>query len=285
MSTSSPLPFDALRPFKSRPEEFTPRDTLPWAAQAEQLLRCRSAAGFWPFSPARVIEPRVDWLAEDLRLPSGAAILDIGCGPGLYSNRLAARGFRLTGIDIAQPFLDYAQGEADRQGLACVYRHLSLFDLTFEAEFEAVLLINAVTDRLSLAELPSVLAKIWAALKPGGHLIAEFAVQPANFSAAPPTIRESLHFLGRSPWSEQPHAWLVRELTFPTSSERVTHHLILAADGQPREYWSRFALHPLSELTDLLARYGLQTLQLFGPALGQVHRPTDTICFIWAQRP
>jgi len=231
-----------------------------------------------------VIEPRVDWLAENLGLPSDAAILDIGCGPGLYSHRLATRRFRVTGIDIAQPFLDYAQVEADRQGLACVYRNLSLFDLAFEAEFEAVLLINAVTDRLSLAELPSVLAKIWVSLKLAVTLSVNLPFKPANFSAAEPTVTESLHFLAT------PHGATSLTLAgtgtyFPAISERVTHHLILSADGQPREYWSRFALHPVPELTDLLARCGLQTLQVFGPTLGQLRRPTDETCFIWAQRP
>ncbi len=283
MSQVDPLPFDALRPFKNTPEAFTPRDTLPWERLAEQLLRCQTEEGFMGLRPYREIEAHVAWLVEHMSLPPGAAILDIGCGPGLYSNRLAAHGYRVTGIDIAQPLLDYAQAEAQAQGVACTYRRLSLFELAYEAEFETVLLINTITNCLTRSELEPVLAKIRAALKVGGHFIVEFAAQPADFSAAKPTVTESISFLAQSPWSDQFHAWMIRELSFPDSSERVTHHLILGADGQPAEYWSRFNLHPISTLTNLLNDCGFQVQAVFGKTPGQPRQPSDDGCFIWAQ--
>jgi len=283
MSADIPLPFDALRPFKSKPDEFTPRDTLPWPALAERFLDCRTGEGFLYLRPAQLIETHVTWLVETLKLPAGAAILDIGCGPGLYSSRLARYGYQVTGIDIAPAFVEYAQAEAQAQSLTCTYRLMSLFDLAFTAEFELVLLINSIAQLLTPAELESALPQIRAALKPGGHFLGEFAIQPAHLTTTTPTVTENLSLVAQSPWSDQFHAWLIRELTFPATHERVTHHLILTADGQPAEYWSRFTLHAISDLTRLLAAAGLQVQVIFGPQLGQPYQEADTSCFIWGQ--
>src|SRR3974390_2519613 len=42
-------------------------------------------------------------------LPSGARILDVGCGTGHLSKRLFDRGYLVTGIDISEDMLEYAR--------------------------------------------------------------------------------------------------------------------------------------------------------------------------------
>jgi SAM-dependent methyltransferase len=56
------------------------------------------------------------------RLPAGAHVLDVGCGPGTITVDLAARvpGGRVTGIDAAPDVLAEARQEADRRGQANV---------------------------------------------------------------------------------------------------------------------------------------------------------------------
>jgi hypothetical protein len=44
------------------------------------------------------VEATVEWLVDGL--PPGDAVLDLGCGPGLYAQRLADRGFEVTGVDL-----------------------------------------------------------------------------------------------------------------------------------------------------------------------------------------
>ena len=56
------------------------------------------------------------------RLPAGARVLDVGCGPGTITVDLAARvpDGQVTGIDAAGDVLALARQEADRQGRANV---------------------------------------------------------------------------------------------------------------------------------------------------------------------
>jgi SAM-dependent methyltransferase len=56
------------------------------------------------------VEATIDWFVEGL--PEGAAVLDLGCGPGLYAQRLADRGFDVTGVDVNLASLQHARGRA-----------------------------------------------------------------------------------------------------------------------------------------------------------------------------
>ena len=46
----------------------------------------------------------VAFLIETLRLPPGARILDVGCGPGRHAVALAQAGLSVTGVDVSARF-------------------------------------------------------------------------------------------------------------------------------------------------------------------------------------
>lgn len=102
----------------------------------------------------------------DLLQPQpGERILDIGCGDGALTERIAATGVQVVGIDPS-PELAAAAGA---RGL-----DVRLFDaraLPFEHEFDAVV-TNAVLHWIP--ELDVVLANVHRALKPRGRFVGEF---------------------------------------------------------------------------------------------------------------
>jgi SAM-dependent methyltransferase len=48
------------------------------------------------------IDRSVAWLANQLELRPFNRVLDLGCGPGLYAERLAGLGLSVTGVDISR---------------------------------------------------------------------------------------------------------------------------------------------------------------------------------------
>ncbi|MBI5622330.1 MAG: methyltransferase domain-containing protein [Elusimicrobia bacterium] len=60
---------------------------------------------------APIYEDEVDFLIEELALPPGSSILDVGCGTGRHSSQLAKRGFAVTGLDLSTEMLAGAAGE------------------------------------------------------------------------------------------------------------------------------------------------------------------------------
>src|SRR4030095_10904414 len=59
--------------------------------------------------PPEVTKAEVDFLVDALQCKTGARILDIPCGGCRHSVELAARGYKVTGIDISHENIDAAR--------------------------------------------------------------------------------------------------------------------------------------------------------------------------------
>ena len=62
------------------------------------------------------IEKTVRHLTDSSFLKAGDRVLDLGCGPGLYSSRLCLEGMKVTDVDISRLSIDYARSQAERRG-------------------------------------------------------------------------------------------------------------------------------------------------------------------------
>lgn len=78
-------------------------------------------------------------------MPAGAVVLDVGAGPGRYSQPLAARGYQVVHLDLSQTMLEVARRRASRAGIAGVeFVAGSVDNLPFaDASFTLVLCLDA----------------------------------------------------------------------------------------------------------------------------------------------
>lgn len=87
--------------------------------------------------------PRGSWigdteyrlLREALALPPGASVLDVGCGTGYFTRRLASDGLNVTGIDSSPEMIGYARSRcvAGEQYLVGDARRLPFPDRHFDS--------------------------------------------------------------------------------------------------------------------------------------------------------
>ena len=118
------------------------------------------------------IEKTAKWILETQNKKENLNILDLGCGPGLYTEIFAQNGHQVTGIDISKTSIDYAVKSAYEKGLAIDYRCESYLDIDFEKEkFDLIVLIYTDLGALLPEEREKLLAKIHKALKEGGRFI------------------------------------------------------------------------------------------------------------------
>jgi trans-aconitate methyltransferase len=101
------------------------------------------------------------WLAPR----KGERILDLGCGDGALTEKIAAVGAQVVGVDTSDSFLDAAKA----RGLDA--RKMDGEALTFANEFDAVF-SNAALHWMTRPD--KVLDGVHHALKPGGRFVAEF---------------------------------------------------------------------------------------------------------------
>lgn len=104
-------------------------------------------------------------VVELLAPKAGERILDLGCGDGALTIKLANLGCAVIGVDSSAP-----QIEAARR-LALDARVVDGERLDFRSEFDAVF-SNAAIHWMKRAD--DVIAGVWRALKPGGRFVGEF---------------------------------------------------------------------------------------------------------------
>jgi arsenite methyltransferase len=96
-------------------------------------------------------------------------LIEVGCGPGFYARRLAARfpNLRVTGIDISERLLSLARARADRAGLRnCTFLRTDAKSLEqFPGTVDAVVASRLF---LILADRERALNAIFQILRPGG---------------------------------------------------------------------------------------------------------------------
>lgn len=97
--------------------------------------------------------------------PPGGVILDAPCGTGQYFAIVTDSGRRVVGIDQSAGML----GQARARGLATRLEQMGLQEMTFSAEFDAAMTVDAM-ENIPPEDWPLVLANLHRALRPGGHL-------------------------------------------------------------------------------------------------------------------
>ncbi len=114
-------------------------------------------------------------LAELSRAGVGDRVLDVGCGTGYLTRRMAARvgpDGAVTGVDASPPVLEYAGRRKQRPGSApCTYREgvaeaLDLPDASFDTVVTSLMLHHLPEDLR-----PAALREMRRVLRPGGRLL------------------------------------------------------------------------------------------------------------------
>lgn len=117
------------------------------------------------------IESSVAWIKELAGPKAYPALLDIGCGPGLYAERFSKAGYTVTGVDFSKRSIEYAQTSALRQGLDITYLYQDYLIMDMKKEFDFATLIYCDYGALSTADRQIVMNRVYRHLRPGGKFL------------------------------------------------------------------------------------------------------------------
>lgn len=117
------------------------------------------------------IQHSVEWIASHFNINSQTRIADFGCGPGLYTTRLAEKGADVTGIDFSERSLRHAKETAMQKELNIRYVRRNYLQFETDEKFDLILMIMCDFCALSPAQRQTMICKFHKLLKPGGSVL------------------------------------------------------------------------------------------------------------------
>lgn len=187
------------------------------------------------------IEATVEWIKKEIGTNSGA-ILDLGCGPGLYTEKLAQAGYKVTGVDFSQTSIAYAKGTAQQRGLDIEYFCLNYLDLEFQNQFDTIMMIYCDFGVLSVEDRERLLEKIYRALKPGGIFIFD-ALNKEVLSRS--KFEKTWTAAEKGFWLDKPYLCLAESFHYPERKAMLDQYIVIDEDDHYKTY--RFWNHYFSE--------------------------------------
>lgn len=266
------------------PAPWAEGERVPWDDRAfsERVLREHLAQDNDAASrPEFKIKQHVSWIHKALLKGLPGRILDLGCGPGLYTERLAKLGHSCLGIDYAPASIEYATHNAPA---GCQYLLADIRESDYDHGYDLAIFIFGAINLFKREDARRVLDKACQALKPGGMLLLEASSldavdqignQPAMwYSAESGLFSDSPHLcLMETFWDDEQKAATERYYIVDTASGRVTRH---AATTQGYE---------VSELVKLLKEAGFEQV-IFQPSMtGKDEDEYNEFLVITAQKP
>lgn len=193
------------------PTAWAEGDNLPWNDQdfsrrmlAEHLTQEHNLAS----RRFDIIDRQVAWIHQAVLGATPTRILDLACGPGLHTSRLARLGHECVGIDFAPEPIRHARVTATREGLACAYRLEDVREAEFGGGYGLVMMLYGQFNVFRRPEAHAILGKAFQSLATDGLLLLEpqrFATVEGNGRAGSSWYSRGV---GGGLFSDRPHLCL-----------------------------------------------------------------------------
>jgi len=242
-----PIVFEQLINRKRIPTEW---QKIPWHEPnfSRRMLREHLAQDHDAASRrATIIDLHVDWIHREVLNENPSAILDLGCGPGFYADRLSQLGHTVTGIDISPASIDYARQHASG---TFILGDILTHDLG--AGYDLGMMVYGELNAFAPDAAASIIDRAYDALKPGAQLLVEVHTYDMvkHIGEEPP----SWHLASSGVFADQPYLCLTEAMfeegcslshyyVFTEGSDSMAHYLAMHqayTDDEYRHLMRRF---------------------------------------------
>ena len=256
------------RPATPRP--WAEGEKIPWHEPgfsermlAEHLSQSHDAAS----RRSEKIDAHVAWIHGELLGGKPARVLDLCCGPGLYTSRLARLGHECLGIDYSPASIAHARQLAEAEGLTCKYAHEDVRRAEYGQGYDLAMLIFGEFNVFSRDDARAIGTKAREALAPGGRVLLEphtLAAVESLGRAAP-----SWHSVKSGLFSDRPHLCLEESFWDSEARTATTRYFVIdAATGEVTRHAATCQGYTDDEYRSLLAECGFTDVILLPSLTG-----------------
>ena len=186
------------------------------------------------------IEKTAKWILDTQKEKGKLNILDLGCGPGLYTEIFAKAGHSVTGIDISKNSIEYANKSAKDKKLDITYLNTSYLEVDLESnKYDLIVLIYTDLGVLIPTERESLLEMIFHVLKKAGTFIFDVLKdREIEKKTSPKTWEVSNNGF----WKESPYLALSESFLYQEEKVILFQHYIVDTEENIETYrfWTHF---------------------------------------------
>jgi len=121
----------------------------------------------------RIVKKQINWIHNYLLLEKTSKVLDLACGPGIYTNMLSEYGHKCVGIDFSPASIKYARSKSKEGKLDSEFIENDIRNVEYPGGCNLAMLTFGDFNTFAIPDAKMVLGKIRSCLKPGGKLLLE----------------------------------------------------------------------------------------------------------------
>jgi SAM-dependent methyltransferase len=215
----------------------------------------------------RTISAHVAWIHRELLKERPGRVLDLCCGPGLYTSRFARLGHECVGIDYGPAAIAFAVRLAQEEKLRCIYLQEDVREARYGRGYALAMLVYGEFNTFHPDDARGILRKAHAALAPGGALLLEpkraAAIEQAAHSG------RSWYTASEGLFSDRPHLYLEEQFWDQQSRTHTTRYYVVdAATGAVETHASTQQAYTQDELSALLSECGFHEIRFYPSLMG-----------------
>lgn len=251
-----PEPFEFYTAADLWTDEYTSRQMLAYHLNTDIDVASRRG---------EFIDKSVAWIHSHFNVGSGTRIADFGCGPGLYTNKLARLDANVTGIDFSERSLNHASSTASQAGLEVAYINRNYLEFETRNRFDIVMMIMCDFCALSPSQRMAMLRKFYSMLLPGGSLLLDvYSLNAFNQRKEVSSYEvNQLHGL----WSAEKYYGFLNTFKYQNEKVVLDKYTIIESEGIRTVFnWLQY-FSPQSLQTEF-DEAGFTQLKLYGDVAG-----------------
>jgi cyclopropane fatty-acyl-phospholipid synthase-like methyltransferase len=277
--------FKELKEINSRPTpfQFYTADEL-WTNEhtSKQMLKYHLNESIDVSSRNKhFIEHSVEWIASHFGVDKSTEIADFGCGPGLYTTKLAERGAIVTGIDFSENSIKYAKQVAAQKGLKINYVLNNYLDFETKNRFDLITMIMCDFCALSPEQRKEMLSKFHSLLKRDGSVLLD-VYSLNSFNEKDELATYELNQLNGF-WSPEDYYCFVN--TFKYEKEKVIlDKYTIIEESRNRVVYNWLQYFSKESLRNEFEENGFKVEEIYSDVVGKAFSPESTEFAIVAKK-
>jgi SAM-dependent methyltransferase len=224
------------------------------------------------------IDKSVEWICQIAPSSTNRNLLDLGCGPGMYTERLYNKGYKITGIDFSKRSINYAKEKAQERNHDINYIYKNYMEIDYKNEFDLLILIYCDFAVLSDSNREVLLKKIYDSLKPGGKFVFDvFTLKEFEDKKENKTwyISKESGF-----WKPEKHICLESRFIYE-GDVSLEQYVIIDKDGKADVIRNWFKGYTKDTIINEVKRAGFHKIDIYSDVTGKAYFDTsNTMCIV-----